>query len=85
MRTTLVVANVAWLAGLVRSSGSDGSGNSRGGSRPRRIARELEPLDEGHSRKLLRSERAQLELGLVAYWRGGSATGETRGDDPAPA
>jgi hypothetical protein len=72
-RTTLIAAGVAWLAGLAailwvgrRKRREEEAARPR----PRTLAERLEPLVESAlAGNLSRSERAQLELGLVAYWR----------------
>ncbi len=72
-RTTLIVAGVAWLAGLVaifRIGRKRRLEEEASRPRPKSLAERLEPLVESAMEgKLSRSERAQLELGLVAYWR----------------
>jgi hypothetical protein len=71
-RTAATVAGVAWLAGLVailwtmrkrRIAVAEAA-------RPRTLAERLEPLvQRARAGELSSTERAQLELGLAAYWR----------------
>jgi hypothetical protein len=71
--TFLVVSGVLWVAGLLallfvgrRKKEHDVETLAR----PRTLAERLRPLVErALAGSLSRSERAQLELGLVAYWR----------------
>ena len=72
-RTTLVVVGIAWLAGLVailRLGRKRRLEEEAARPRPKSLAEKLQPLVESALEgKLSRAERAQLELGLVAYWR----------------
>jgi hypothetical protein len=72
-RTMLVVVGIAWIAGLVaivwlgRKKRLE---EEAARPRPRTLAERLEPLVESAlAGQLSREERAQLELGLVAFWK----------------
>jgi hypothetical protein len=72
-RAALVAAGAVWVAGLVaillvgRRKRADAAADAPA---PRSLAERLRPLVERAMRgTLTRSERAQLELSLVAYWR----------------
>ena len=72
-RTFLIGGGIVWLAGLAailwigrRKRMEEEAARPR----PKSLAEKLEPLVESAlAGKLSRAERAQLELGLVAYWR----------------
>ena len=72
-RTLLVVAGVAWAAGLawlLLAKRRRRPSQAHATPRPRTLAERLQPLVERAIQgKLSRAERAQLELGLVAHWR----------------
>jgi len=72
-RILWIVCGIVWIAGLAAILWS---GRRRrleeqaARPRPKSLAEKLEPLVENALEgKLSRAERAQLELGLVAYWR----------------
>ncbi len=71
-RSWIVAAAVAWLVGLVAilSKRRRRHADAVAAARPKSLAEQLEPLVErARAGELSSAERAQLELGLVAYWR----------------
>ncbi len=80
-RTLMIAAGAAWLAGVfLILFGWRKRQLARAAAewKPRTLAERLRPLVESAvAGKLSREERAQLELGLVAYWRRKLALQET--------
>ena len=72
-RVLWIVCGIVWIAGLaaiVWSGRRKRLEEEASRPRPKSLAEKLEPLVESALEgKLSRAERAQLELGLVAYWR----------------
>jgi predicted nucleic acid-binding protein len=72
-RTLMIAVAVAWIAGLgaiLFLGRRRRQRESAAIARPRTLAERLRPLVErACAGTLSRTERAQLELGLVAYWR----------------
>ncbi len=72
-RVIWIVCGVVWIAGLaaiVWMGRRRRLEEAAARPRPKSLAEKLEPLVESALEgKLSRAERAQLELGLVAYWR----------------
>jgi hypothetical protein len=84
-RTLLIAAGVVWVAGLVillRAGRKRRQELGAARARPRTLAERLRPLVErAREGTLSRTERAQLELGLVAYWRRKLGLEERRPED----
>ncbi len=72
-RTLMIAAGVAWLVGafaILFGWRKRQLARAAAEWKPRTLAERLKPLVESAvAGKLSREERAQLELGLVAYWR----------------
>jgi hypothetical protein len=72
-RILWIVCGIVWIAGIaaiVWSGRRKRLEEEAARPRPKTLAEKLEPLVESAlAGKLSRAERAQLELGLVAYWR----------------
>lgn len=70
---SLIAGGVAWIVGLVlilRMGRKRGEVRTSLAARPRTLAERLTPLVERAMKgELTRSERAQLEMSLVAFWR----------------